>query len=70
MTRRYDRYLSVDQASTVQKMSVEQVQTMIESGELRGFIRSDNTASTVSATDTKLTRKRLEALSHLDGDQQ
>ena len=70
MTRRYDRYISVDQASTVLKISVEQVLTMIASGELRGSTRSDNTAPTVSATDTKLIRKRLETLSHLDGDQQ
>lgn len=68
--RRYDRYLTVEQASKALNVDINEVLGMLSTGELRSSPKSSGTQAMVSTTDLQLARRRLENLRRLDGDQQ
>ncbi|TLM71724.1 hypothetical protein [Pseudarthrobacter sp. NamB4] len=70
MTRRYHRYLTIEQASKALNIDVNQVLGMLNSGELRGSPDRPDKAQLVNSTDIELARQRLEHLRGLDGDVQ
>lgn len=70
MTRRYHRYLTIEQASRALKVGINQVLAMLNSGELRGSPSRQDKAQLVNSTDIELARQRLENLRRLDGDVQ
>ncbi|TLM83149.1 hypothetical protein [Pseudarthrobacter sp. NamE5] len=70
MTRRYHRYLTIEQASQALKVDISQVLGMLNSGELRGPGNRTDKAQLVNSTDIELARQRLENLRRLDGDVQ
>ncbi len=70
MTRRYDRYLTVEQASEALNVDVHQVLLMLESGELRGVSSRPDNVQMISSTDIELARRRRQDLRLLDGDVQ
>ena len=70
MNRRYDQFLTVQQAAKALNIRVSQLLGMLRSGELRGTSTATTEESLVSSTDTDLARKRLQNLRNLDGDQQ
>ncbi len=70
MTRRYHRYLTIEQASKALNIEIHQVLGMLASGELRGSPRRPDKVQLVSSTDIEVARKRLETLRRLDGDVQ
>ncbi|TLM80970.1 hypothetical protein FDW83_18015 [Pseudarthrobacter sp. NamE2] len=68
--RRYDRYLTVEQASKALNVDINQVLGMLRTGELGRSPKGAGAAEMVSSTDIQLARRRLESLRCLDGDQQ
>lgn len=70
MTRRYDRYVTLEQASRALNMDVNQVLGMLRSGELEHSRLRPGDVQLVSFTDIQLARQRLENLRRLDGDVQ
>ena len=70
MTRRYHRYLTVQQASKALKIDVNQVLGMLNSGELRASSKQSGKVQLISTTAIELARRRLENLRRLDGDVQ
>lgn len=70
MTRRYDRYLTVEQASKALNVDVQQVLLILESGELRRSSWRPDNEQLVSSTDIELATRRRQDLRQLDGDVQ
>jgi hypothetical protein len=70
VTRRYHRYVTLEQASKALKVDVNQLLGMIKSGELHDSRMRPDDVHLVSSTDIELARRRLENLRRLDGDVQ
>lgn len=70
MTRRYHRYLTVQQTSKALNIDVNQVLAMLNNGELRGSSKRPGKAQLISTTAIELARRRLQSLRRLDGDVQ
>lgn len=70
MTRRYHRYLTIEQAAKALNVDASEVLAMLNSGQLRRYPSGPNRADLVNSTDIALAKQRLETLRHLDGDVQ
>lgn len=70
MTRRYHRYLTIEQAANALSIDASEVLAMLNSGQLRRFPSGPDKADLVNSTDIELAKQRLESLRHLDGDVQ
>lgn len=71
MTRRYHRYLTIEQAAKALNIEANEVLAMLNSGQLRR--RSPNPSdetSLINSIDVELARKGRETLRRLDGDVQ
>ena len=70
MSRRFERYVSIEQAAKALKVDVSQLVGMLSSGELHGGPGRPDDMQFVSSTDIELARQRLEMLRGLEGDAQ
>lgn len=68
MTRRFHRYLTIEQAAKALNIDISQVLAMLNSGQLRRSPSGPGKAALVNSTDIELGKLRLETLRHLDGD--
>ncbi len=70
MSRRYHRYLTIEQAAKALNIDATQVLAMLNSGQLRRASKQLGKADLVNSTDIEVARRRLETLRRLDGDVQ
>jgi hypothetical protein len=70
VTRRYHRYLTVEQAAKALNIDVNEVLAMLNSGQLRRSPSRPDEAGLINSIDVEMARKRLETLRRLDGDVQ
>jgi hypothetical protein len=70
MTRRFDRYITTEQAARILKVEIHQVLEMVNSGQFRKPQNGPGRVQLINATAVELARRRLESLRALDGDVQ
>jgi hypothetical protein len=70
VTRRFNRFVSVEQASKALNLHAEQILAMLKSGQLDGTVSGPDNVQLVSSTAVELAKQRLENFRRLDGDVQ
>ena len=70
MTRRFDRYITDQQASGMLNLPVSEILAMLAAGQLHGKLQRPTKEHMVSSTDVELIRRRLETSRRLEGDVQ